>query len=117
MTPEWKRTIDHADIPSNMNYPFATIAATVNALILPLALGVQFNTYLANNLLKFLLGKKERAFVTNVYLPELKKAMVHINLPFFYRISILSKYIGVLLKIGWSFLFEEDLIKSPYFKN
>ena len=77
----------------------------------------RLNVNLANNYLKFLLKKKQIEFTVNEYLPELKKAMQYVKIPWFFRLSILCKSLGVVTKIGYAFLWQEDKIKSPYFTS
>ena len=51
----------------------------------------------------------------NQYLPELKKSTQGLEIPFVFSCIIAWKLIGVLLKIGYAFLFQEQTVlpKEP----
>jgi len=52
-----------------------------------------------------------------MYLPEILKATRENNIPIEERTSLLTKFIAFLMKIGYGFIYQEQLIKIPAFNS
>lgn len=53
----------------------------------------------------------------NHYLPEIHIAFEHIKVPAEETLSLLRKFIGVILKIIYAFLWQEERIPAPILKE
>merc|ERR1711935_255942 len=111
--PEWAEILDTADLPHIYFITFAALIATGFSLILPWTL-----TYYA---IKFLAGalipKEDAAFVVDHYLPELHDAVKNIVVSHDNQKSLVFRFIGMLIKIGYSFMWQEFFIPLKFLYN
>ena len=111
--PEWAEILDDADLPHVYFITFAALIATGFSLVLPWTL-----TYYA---IKFLAGvlipKEDAAFVVDHYLPELHDAVKNITVSHANQKSLVFRFIGMLIKIGYAFMWQEFFIPLKFLYN
>ena len=53
------------------------------------------------------ISKKSADFFVNIYLPELRKVTQNVHVGFFQKLTMSKKFVGMLMKIGYSFIWQE----------
>ena len=64
-----------------------------------------------------LIPESTRDFVLNLYLPELHNATKNITIPHESQRELVFKFLGVLIKIGWAFVWQEHFVPLPFLYN
>ena len=105
--PAWAQFVDTMDIERDYYLTFGAFLATTFTLIMPFQAGVK---WLINFLAGAALPPDEGDFLANQYLPELFKATSTVQLTFAQRQDLFNKFVGMMLKIGWAFVFQEHVI-------
>jgi len=95
------------DIELDYYLTFAAFLSTTFILIMPFQAGVK---WLMTTLADAALPEAEADFFINKYLPELFSATRRINLPFAQRQDLFNKFIGMFMKIAFSFVFQEHVL-------
>lgn len=53
-------------------------------------------------------------FIVQKYMPELEKAAGHFDLTLTERVDLLAKFLSVVVKIGWAFLWQEEFVPTSF---
>jgi len=106
---EWAEVLDKADLPHVYFITFAALIATCFSMVMPWFL-VQWSI---NELANLLIPKEDADFVVNQYLPELKKGVAHVDLSMADKKDLVNKFFGMIMKIGFAFLWQEFFIPLP----
>lgn len=88
---------------------FAALYANIFTLVLPRDMIIPF-MHLSTQILP---EKSTADWVMEFYLPEIMAATENNSIPVMERLDILTKVAGVLTKIGYSFVWEEDFLNIP----
>ena len=110
--PEWGKALDLGDYPKDYFQNFGAIVSNMACFMLPGFVASQ-----AIQLIATILPKDKAAWVTQQYLPEILKATKHNTMPIKARVSIAVKTVGVLVKIIYAFLFQEQFLNVPGFQT
>ena len=106
---EWAEILDKADLPHDYFVTFAALIATCFSLVMP-----WFLTQWSIDKLAYLLIPAEDAdFVVHQYLPELKDAVKDVTVSSEDRETLIYMFVGMLMKIGYAFLWQEFFIPLP----
>lgn len=100
--PEWGKVMDLGDYPKDYFINFGAIICDIFGLILPNFILDPFIKFIAPNVSP---QESSAKWLTDNYLPEIMAATKHNNIPLMVRIGILSKLVGVLIKIVYAFAF------------
>lgn len=103
---EWAEVLDTADLPHVYFITFAALISTIFSMLLPWELTKITISFLANAIIP----KEDADFITDKYLPELKVATNGIKVSSEDKWSIFTKFIGMIMKIGYAFLWQEFFI-------
>lgn len=109
---EWAKVLDEGDFPHVYFVTFATLVCTMVSLILPWFLA----EFVINHLI-FLIPKEDADFVTEHYMPELHNATKNLSIPHQDQRDLVFRLVGVLIKIGWAFVWQEDFVPLPFLYN
>jgi hypothetical protein len=101
--------LDTIDLPHNYYITFAALISTGFSLVLSKELLETLITKLSYGIL----AKNEADFIVNSYLPNLNLAVANLNIAFTDKLDLLRKFIGVIIKIIYSFVWQEGLIHPP----
>jgi len=111
--PNWVPVMVKSDYPNNYQATFGAIVVTMVALGMPAFVAGPLNKFLVNELLSG--DDTDREFLLNFYLPELKLAVV--GATGVHLIDLLTRGIGVIIKLLFAFLFQEKVIPLKLFKE
>ena len=109
---DWAKVLDEGDFPHVYFITFATFVCTIFSLILPWFLA----SFVINHAI-VLIPEENRDFVMNHYMPELHNATKNISIPHEDQKELVFRFIGVLIKIGWAFVWQEDFVPLPFLYN
>ena len=68
-------------------------------------------------LAKKIIPAEDAAFVIDHYLPELKKAVINITIAHDDARDLSYRFVGMLIKIGWAFVWQEFFIPLGFLYN
>ena len=109
----WGEIIDTAEYPHEYMMTFAAMVA----LILTLCLPWPVVTVLINKLAYALIPASDADFIVDQYLPELHDATKSVSLSFKTKRALFSKFVGMLMKIIWAFLWQEKFVNIPFLSH
>merc|ERR1711988_966091 len=61
-----------------------------------------------------LLKQEEADFLIQIYMPEFQKVATGVQLSSMEKLSLTLKGVGTLLKLGYAFLWQEEVIPGPW---
>ena len=97
----WRQVIDESDYEHTYQNTFGAIIANIMNLVFPEVITKPIMTVLAD----LLLSSDQADFLIHTYLPILFDATKDVHVPISKSVGLLSKGIGVIIKIGYAFLF------------
>ena len=103
---EWREVLDKSDYPHDYKSTFGFIVVNIMNLCLPEFMTKPIMTWLAD----LILGQKGADFLINKYLPILFDATKDVQIPILDRIDLISKGIGVIIKVVYGFLYQEQFL-------
>lgn len=106
----WPQYLIEADFPQDYFSQFAAFVATCFALVLPWSLA----NWTVVSLCNWLVPGEPSAFIVQSYMPELEKAAGHFDLTLAERFDLGLKFLSVVLKIGWAFLWQEEFVPTSF---
>jgi hypothetical protein len=109
--PAWAQFVDNMDIERDYYVTFAAFLATVFSLVLPW-FAVNF---IISTLANAFLPADEGNFITNLYLPEIHEATKDVIVTHDQQVDIVYKFLGMMMKILWSFIFQEHVMSFMSF--
>jgi hypothetical protein len=98
---DWAEIMDNLDIQAHYDRTFAAMWAIAFTLTLPQWLCDYTLVPMAT---QFITKKADSDFFRELYLPELSKVSKKIHIGFFQKISMVRKFSGMIMKIGYSFI-------------
>lgn len=110
--PEWAEVVNNGDYAKDMFVNFGCLVSTVCNVLLP--------EYVSDRLMKFLafnlLSAKSADFVYNKYNPNIVAALRDIKpkIPHDEIVIMGRRFIGMIMKIGFSFAFQEEFPPIPF---
>lgn len=110
---EWARVLDHEDYPRDYYASFAAITTNFIAFTMPNYVTKPFMTILAEVLLRNF--PAEKSWLLNDYMPEILKAVENNKIPVKERLKLILKFTGVVVKLVYAFLYQEEHIPVPGF--
>lgn len=97
--PQWAKELDTADLPHDYFITFAAMIATGVSLVLP-----WFATnFLIDKVAHAIIPKESADFISNDYLPELKKAVANVEISHDDKRELAFRALGMIIKILWAF--------------
>lgn len=113
--PEWGRAMDKGDFPHDYFTNFGAIVSNIVCLSFPNAVAKEI-IYVVSNLIT-VLPEDQKNWLNNEYMPEILKATKVNPISFDERIGGLRKALGVIVKIVYAFLYQEQFLPVPGFKT
>ena len=101
---QWPAIIESTDIQHRYYITFAALIAGVCGLIFPWWLVEMIIPPLAKQFVK---NENERSFYLDLYLPELKEAIQHVEIGFIDKFFIWRRFMACLMKTFDSFIWQE----------
>lgn len=117
--PEWAEILDTADLPHVFFITFAALLSTVGGLLLPWFVNYFIIDKLAYAIIPTLPGAStaDADFVVKEYLPELQTAIANVKLTHEDSKHIAYRFIGMIMKILYAFLWQEFFIPLTWLYN
>lgn len=111
--PEWAEILDTADMPHDYFITFAALISTGFSLIMPF-----FATrFLITHIAELIIDPVSAAFIVDHYLPALEQGIVGLQVPFALQKELVYRFVGLLMKILYAFLWQEFFIPLPFLYN
>lgn len=105
--PEWGRVMDQGDFPHDYFTNFGAIVANFVCFMFPSHIASYLLKFLANVLLPAETPVAEKKWLTDEYLPVIVSATKGNNIPFKERVDLFVMLLGVLVKLGFAFSYQE----------
>lgn len=109
--PAWAQFVDTMDIERNYYVTFAAVITTILSLCLPWFAVSFIITPLANAVLE----PSDASFMIDNYMPDLNQATKDISVSHDDKKLIANQFIGILMKMLWSFVFQEHVMSFMSF--
>ena len=104
----WVRILDEANFQKDYFTTFSAIVAFFVNLLFPEIV----TELIVGFLLKVFWGNgTRRDFIMQQYLPRVQAQTSNVHLGIWQKVDVSKKIIGVLIKLGYAFLFQEHFIK------
>ena len=104
----WRKVIDESDYEHSYQNTFGAIIANILNLVLPESVTKPILIVLSD----LMLNSDQKEFLIDVYLPELFSATKNVSTPLTQKFGLLSKGIGVIVKIVYAFCYQEQELPS-----
>jgi len=106
---DWEKFLTQQDFPDSFDRIFSAIVASFTLLMLP---GWIAPTIL-EQLVK-LLEPHQHDFIIGSYMPEMVEALKDVKIPFYDSIVMARLFIGLIIKIVYAFLYQEEHITPDF---
>jgi len=110
--PQWVPAMTQSDYPNNYRATFGAIVITMIGLGFPAFVANPLNKFLVNTLLG---DDADSEFLLNYYLPELNTVVVGAS--GVHVVDVLTRGVGVIIKLLYAFSFQEKVIPWEFFKK